>query len=529
MGEALTDLSVLIPSRNEIFLKRTIDDLLANMRGDTEIIAILDGQWADPPIPDHPRVTLVYHPVPIGQRAATNEAARMARGKYVMKCDAHCAFDVGFDVKLMADCEPDWTVIPRMYNLHAFDWVCACGHRTYQGPKRCEKCGSLDVTMDIVWERRLSRRTDFARFDKDLHFQYWRDYEKRPGAKGDIADVMCSVGACWFMHKERYFELGGMDETHGSWGQMGVEVACKAWLSGGRQVVNKKTWFSHMFRTQDGFGFPYQISGSEQERAREYSRHLWQGGHWDRAIRPLSWIIDKFAPVPDWGLSKGVLCYTCNTHREDIELACRAQLKRAASGLEIGCVSLKDTDYGDWQITLPLERSPLTMHKQILAGLERMTSDVVFLCESDVLYHPSHFQFIPPQRDTFYYNTNLWRVRYDDGLAVWTDGLQQLSGICAYRELLLDFFKRRVKRIERDGFNRHYEPNERNYGARTENWQSEYPNLDIRHSDTITRSKWSADEFRDKSFAAGWAEADKVPGWGVTAGRMGEILAGMML
>jgi hypothetical protein len=176
-------------------------------------------------------------------------------------------------------------------------------------------------------------------------------------------------------------------------------------------------------------------------------------------------------------------------------------------------VSLKPTQFGDWQIALPLERSPLTMHKQIVAGLERMTADYVFLCESDVLYHPSHFKFVPPSRDTFYYNTNVWKARYPDGHAVWTDNLQQVSGICADRLLLLDFFRRRVKRIERDGFNGHYEPNDR-YGCKTANWQSEYPNLDIRHPKTLTKSKWSPDEFKNQQYAAGWKETDEVPGWG---------------
>ena len=88
----MTDLSVLIPARNELFLKNTIEDILTHMEGATEIIAVLDGAWADPPLHDHPRVRLVYHPVSIGQRAATNEAARLAQGKYLMKGDGHCAF-----------------------------------------------------------------------------------------------------------------------------------------------------------------------------------------------------------------------------------------------------------------------------------------------------------------------------------------------------------------------------------------------------------------------------------------------------
>ena len=59
-------LSVLIPSRNEIFLARTIQDLLENTSDQTEIIAVLDSAWADPAIPQHPRVNVIYLPVSIG-------------------------------------------------------------------------------------------------------------------------------------------------------------------------------------------------------------------------------------------------------------------------------------------------------------------------------------------------------------------------------------------------------------------------------------------------------------------------------
>ena len=37
------DLSIIIPSRNEMFLKRTIEDIIKHKRGNTEIIAGLDG------------------------------------------------------------------------------------------------------------------------------------------------------------------------------------------------------------------------------------------------------------------------------------------------------------------------------------------------------------------------------------------------------------------------------------------------------------------------------------------------------
>ena len=234
----MTLLSVLIPARNEMFLDRTVRDLLSNMRGDTEIIVVLDGAWADPPLAADPRLTVVYHPESVGQRAATNEAARLARGEFLMKLDAHCTVDEGYDVKLTepyktGEIGGDVTSVPRMYNLHVFDWVCqGCGARVYQGPQptRCKKCDG-QMEMEIVWQPRWSRKTDFARFDTDLHFQYWGSYGRRPEAQGDIADVMCQVGACWLMRRERYFELGGLDEETGSWGQMGVEISCKSWLS----------------------------------------------------------------------------------------------------------------------------------------------------------------------------------------------------------------------------------------------------------------------------------------------------------
>ena len=44
----MSDLSVLIPARNEMFLTRTVENLLENIEGDTEVIAICDGYWPEP-------------------------------------------------------------------------------------------------------------------------------------------------------------------------------------------------------------------------------------------------------------------------------------------------------------------------------------------------------------------------------------------------------------------------------------------------------------------------------------------------
>ena len=301
----MRDLSVIIPARNEIFLRRTIEDVLANAEADTEVIAILDGYWPEPPILDHPKVIIVHHTEPKGQRASTNEGARISEAKYVMKADAHCAFDKGFDVKLMRDCEPKMTMIPQMYNLHAFDWVCkGCGGRTYQGlkPGKCASCEGTEFEMDIVWKPRENRLTVSWRFDSNLQFQYWQKHHRRPEARGDLVETMSFIGACWLLSRDDYWRMDGLDEGHGSWGQVGTEVACKTWLSGGKLVTSRKTWFAHMFRTGNfgGSGWPYPISQSDIDKARSYSRNLWLNDGWPKAVRPLSWLIDKFKPVPGW-------------------------------------------------------------------------------------------------------------------------------------------------------------------------------------------------------------------------------------
>jgi hypothetical protein len=108
------------------------------------------------------------------------------------------------------------------------------------------------------------------------------------------------------MERDRYWELEGCDEKHGSWGQLGTEWACKTWLSGGKLLTYKKTWFAHMFRTgnfsgafEGGGSFPYHMPWQDQENARIYSKDLWLNDKWPKAIRPLRWIIDHFQP-PDW-------------------------------------------------------------------------------------------------------------------------------------------------------------------------------------------------------------------------------------
>jgi glycosyltransferase involved in cell wall biosynthesis len=538
-------LSVLIPARNEQFLAKTIENVLANIEADTEIIVTLDGEWADPVIQDHERVTVLFHPKSVGQRAATNDAARLSSAKYVMKLDAHCAVGPGFDRIMIEDMQghDDWTMVPKMYNLHAFDWVCKnCGKHRYQGRSGpCRECGG-ETYQDIVWRAKHNPVVTSMRFDRELHFQYWGEYKRRQ--HGNLVDTMSILGACWLLTRDKYWELNICDEGHGSWGQQGTEVACKTWLSGGRLVVNKRTWFAHMFRTQGGdFGFPYPLSNKDIDKARAYSRRLWEPSNpdqlpkWDKAVHPLSWLIEKFAPVPGWspevatptansGPSKGIIYYTDGEVSADIDAAVKKQL--LLPGLPIVSASLTPIDFGQ-NVVVDGERGVLTMFKQILAALEASSAEVIFFCEHDVLYHPSHFEFTPPKSDVFfYYNENTWKVDYESGKALFYY-CKQTSGLCAYRELLLEHYRKRVQLVEQSGYSSKmgFEPGTHNREERVDDtkaeaWMSEYPNIDIRHGNNLTPSRWSKDQFRNEP--KGWVEADAVPGWGVTLGRFKELL-----
>lgn len=307
------ELSILIPARNELFLARTIEDIVNNIEADTEVIAVLDGAWADPPIAVHERVNVIHLGKSIGQRAATNLACKLSRAQYVMKVDAHCSFDKGFDRKMLEAFKKvpkNTTMVPIMRNLWAFDWKCYhCGWKKYQGPTpaKCGQCGKGDkMRRKMMWVGKHNPQSTSYCFDPTPHFQYFEDWKHRPAYQNDkkergLTETMSLQGSCWMLSREQYWKLNICDEQFGSWGSQGIEVAVKTWLSGGQVLVNHATWYGHMFRTQGGdFGFPYPISVRDQEKAKAYARDLFFNNNWPQQIRPLSWLVEKFWPVRGW-------------------------------------------------------------------------------------------------------------------------------------------------------------------------------------------------------------------------------------
>lgn len=275
-------LSVIIPSRNEIFLDKTIDDIFNKARGDIEVIAVLDGYWPHPPPADRPNLHLLHWGRPKGMRAAINGAAAIAKGDYLLKTDAHCMFAEGFDEVLKADCDGDWIVIPSRYSLDAENW-------------------------DILRNRKSRVDYHYLSFPdapgKGIHGSVWlqRARERKNDTQYDIDDEMSFQGSCWFMPARHFHDfLGGMSEVgYGTFIQEPQEIGMKTWLGGGQIKTNKKTWYAHLHKGRR-YGRGYYLSKREAIKGNNYSVDFWLNNKWKDRVHDIEWLIDKFAPVPTW-------------------------------------------------------------------------------------------------------------------------------------------------------------------------------------------------------------------------------------
>jgi hypothetical protein len=231
-------------------------------------------------------------------------------------------------------------------------------------------------------------------------------------------------------------------------------------------------------------------------------------------------------------MTKGVVYYT-HRGQGDIYDACRRQIDRGLGDMPLVNVSLEPIDWHT-NLVLPLEPGILTMFKQQLAGLEAIGTDVVFFCEHDVLYHPCHFDFVPPDPKVYYFNNNVWAVDVEDGKALYYDGMKMTSGLCAYRDILIEHYTKKVAWVEQVGkFSRRamgYEPGKKVSRGRVGDYEwayyrSAFPNVDLKGADNITRKRFNLEDYRNRrAMRASWTLTDRVPYWGETKGRFPEFL-----
>jgi glycosyltransferase involved in cell wall biosynthesis len=277
--------SIIIPSRNERFLDPTVRDLLAKSRGDIELVVVLDGYWAAPPLPNDKRIKIIHFGDSQGMRPGINAATKVATGQYFLKCDGHTMWDEGYDEKLKACyAEDNWVVVPRRYALDAEKW--------------CWNTDNPKYPIDYHYLSYPFEKPDDP--DCGMHGTEWR---KRRDERKDILfdDEMSSQGSGWFMSRQHWEKrIGPLDiANYGNFIQEFQEVGLKTWLGGGAVKVNKATWYSHLFKGRR-YGRGYTMGGTNHVKGAAYCVDYWMNDRWDKRVHDLRWLIEKFSPVPTW-------------------------------------------------------------------------------------------------------------------------------------------------------------------------------------------------------------------------------------
>lgn len=260
--------SIIIPSRNEKYLERTVNDVLSKAQGDIEVIVILDGY-------DTTRVdgvVYIHNKLPMGMRASIVSASKIAKGKFLMKLDAHCIVDEGFDIKLAKDCQDNMVVIPRRHKLDEEKWEVKPEYIDYEHFIYPPKFNPASL-HGFRWDERQKDRASIL-IDDNLTFQ----------------------GSCWFM-KKSHFEKHKLLQDPGYCGvpnQEAEEIGLTTWLSGGRVVTNKNTWYAHWFKGKSGRG--YHLDNWSATECYKYSYNKWVMENKEGFIK----LIEKFMPISGW-------------------------------------------------------------------------------------------------------------------------------------------------------------------------------------------------------------------------------------
>jgi len=279
------DLTIIIPAIREPYLKNTVDSILKNATTDIEVIVLpllCDFTSQDK------RVKVIEQKREWGMRGSTNAGIAIAQGKYIMKVDAHCLFDKGFDEVLIDNCMDDWLMVPRRYSVREETWERKMerGHRDYH---------YFIFPIETSYGHALSCR-EWLTMDR---------HKRDP--KYDIDELMTFQGSCWLANKDYFMKhigyLDGRDETYQGFAQEPIEIGLKYWLGGGKTIICKKTWYAHLSKRRHHyakrmFTRRYKKPKDVQATYDWVARH-WMNNEEPNMIHKFEWLIDKFNP-PEW-------------------------------------------------------------------------------------------------------------------------------------------------------------------------------------------------------------------------------------
>lgn len=279
-------LSVIFPAYREPLLQKTIDSFLdaSELGNEVELLPVIDGKWLKTPLKEDPRVRPVQLQKNIGMRAAINAGISEAKGRWIMKADAHCLFAKGFDRIMVENGKEDWLLVPRRYSLDEEGW-------------------QRDDTRPVRDYHYLQFPTENKYGIGLVVLDWYKSSDK------DIDETMIFQGSCWLADKEYFMSHVGLlddsPETYGSFVGEQHEIGLKYWLGGGAIMVNKKTWYAHLAKRPKHYlekGYARNFKTAD----RTAKQHTWCANHWvndeePNMIHKFEWLVNKFQP-PTWKL-----------------------------------------------------------------------------------------------------------------------------------------------------------------------------------------------------------------------------------
>ena len=203
----------------------------------------------------------------VGHRVLMNRMARRAKGKYLLRLDAHCAMSPGWDARMKASC----------------------------GPKTIVK-----VMLDALDQKKWTggyQDAGFIALDSEFNNTYpkWKQIGMR-----EIEEPSMSIaGCCWMIQKDHYWQHDGCDEELGIREGGGLEWALKAWLTGGEVLIRTDVVCCHLYR-------PPEIGVNDAEKTCEPMAMLaqkWASGMGKGQIYGLYWLAHRFEQYLEFGES----------------------------------------------------------------------------------------------------------------------------------------------------------------------------------------------------------------------------------
>lgn len=282
--------SILIPSRNEKWLKNTLDNIYENATGDFEVLVGLNGATEYPLKNNYPNLTMIYESKDIGLKPMINMLAHLANGKYIYKSDAHCAFGKGFDEILQADMEDDWIVTPR-FKIIKKDWSIQMRDGQEEFYDYFYLCcpftdpKGLRFKAGGHWAERTRDRLSDEFYSRGL-----ADLTPWPTHIDQTPQIH---GSGWFVNREYYLEKLKFPEIDPfGHAQEPIWLALKNWLIGGQVMVNKNTWYAHLHQNSNERGYAEDRSHTERTYNETASYWLKNPG--------FEKFVEKFMPMPGW-------------------------------------------------------------------------------------------------------------------------------------------------------------------------------------------------------------------------------------